>query len=994
MNAERWQRVKLLFSRALDYSVAKRISVIVKSDETPSVIAEARKLLSRDARAGSFLVSSGTATAESLFASPVSAGETIGGHFRITSELGRGGMGVVYRAEDLILSRPVALKFLRGDEDASTSTARVREEARAAARLNHPNICVIYETGEHHGQPYIVMELLEGKTLKQRIGPEGLPLPRLLDWAAQIADGLKAAHNAGVIHRDIKPANIFITAQEKIKILDFGLAGLSVPLIRSDSPTQLALTSPGLAAGTAPYMSPEQIRGKQLDSRTDLFSFGAVLYEMATGTRAFRGKTISAVISEVLQAVPPSATRLKPSLPPAVESIASKALEKDRSVRYQSAAEMLADLNAVGAVPEPPLQRQRLVPAAVALLAVATVAVYFYLHQRQAHRLTEKDTVVLADFTNTTGDPVFDGTLRQGLSAQLEQSPFLNLLSDTRIAQTLTLMSRPKDARLTQELAREVCQRTASTATIEGSIGSLGSQYVLGLKAVYCQTGDTLAEEQVTANGKEKVLGALGDAATKVRQKLGESLSSVERYGTPLDEATTPSLEALKAYSLGRKTVIAKGNTAALPFYKRAVELDPNFAMAYRAMGSLYTNLNEVGRAAENGRKAFDLREKVSERERLNIEADYYFLTTGELEKAAQAYELWQQTYPGDYTAVLHLGNVSTALGNYEKALDEAREAMRLDPDTPYSYINLAEDYISLNRLEEAEAVFKQAKERKTKTDMLYDRYVLAFLKGDIAQMTRLTTGAMGKPDAEDALLSEQADTEAWYGKLEMARELTWRAMDSAQHNDAKETAAGYQVLAGLREVESGNLEQARANVNAAVNLAPNRDVRAIAALVLARAGDTAAAEKLVAELDKAFPLDTLVQRYWLPTIRAGVALQRKDPRRAIELMHASSSIELGSPTGLNVYLCPVYLRGKAYLMLHDGNAAAAEFQKFIDHRGVVTNFPWGALARLGLARAYGLQGDTTKARTAYQDFLTLWKDADPDVPIYKQAKAEYAKLQ
>ena len=470
----------------------------------------------------------------------------------------------------------------------------------------------------------------------------------------------------------------------------------------------------------------------------------------------------------------------------------------------------------------------------------------------------------------------------------------------------------------------------------------------------------------------------------------------MQKYATPVEEATTPSLEALKAYSLGVKTEYAKGDTAALPFFKRAVELDPNFAMAYASMSGMPTSTStKRGGAAEYARKAYELREKVSERERFYIEANYYLFATGELEKAAQTFELWQQTYPRDDCPYLVLGFISADLGNWEKALEEFREALRLEPNNVVNYVNLGIAYTALNRLDEAEAVYKQAEERKLENEcLLQSRYWLAFLKGDAAQMAQLVSAAMGKPGAEDLLLATQADTEGWYGKLKNAHELTRRAMDSAQHNDAKESAAAYQAAAALREVESGNREQARAEANAALKLAPNRDVRAMAALALARAGDTAGAEKLAAELDKTFPLDTLVQRYWLPTIRAAVALERKDPNRAIELLKVASTIELGEPTQFTIFLCPVYLRGEAYLMLHDGNRAAAEFQKFIDHRGLVMNFPWGALARLGLARAYAMQGDTAKARAAYQDFLTLWKDADPDIPILKQAKAEYAKLQ
>jgi len=617
----------------------------------------------------------------------------------------------------------------------------------------------------------------------------------------------------------------------------------------------------------------------------------------------------------------------------------------------------------------------------------------YYLLQ-QTRPLTDKDTIVLSDFTNTTGDSVFDDTLKQGLSVQLEQSPFLDMISERKVNQTLKLMGRPGGDRLTPEVTREVCLRTGSKAMLTGSIAGLGSQFVIGLKAVNCNTGDVLAEAQEQASGKEAVLKALDNAAVSLRSKLGESLSSLQKYATPVEEATTPSLEALKVYSLGRQTHYAKGDTAALPFYQRAVELDPNFARAYVSMSGAYSDLNEMSRAAENARKAYGLREKVSERERFSIEANYYLTATGELEKAARAYELWQQTYPRDELPYINLGFISASLGNWEKSLEEAREALRLEPNNATNYLNLGNAYTSLNRLDEAEALYKQAEARKLESEtLLSNRYQIAFVKGDTAQMARSAAAAMGKPGTEDLLLAAQADTEAWYGKFKNARELTRRAMESAQHNDAKEAAAAYLAAAALREVE-GNKKQALADAAAAVTLAPNRDVRAMAALALALAGDTAGAEKLAAELDKAFPLDTLVQRYWQPTIRAAAALQRKDPNRAVELLNLASTVELGQPTNLTVVLCPVYLRGEAYLMLGDGDRAAVEFQKFIDHYGLALNFPWGALARLGLARAYAMRGSRVKAGAAYQEFFTLWKDADPDIPILKKAKAEYAKLQ
>lgn len=624
------------------------------------------------------------------------------------------------------------------------------------------------------------------------------------------------------------------------------------------------------------------------------------------------------------------------------------------------------------------------VPIAVLLVAATIAGAFYFRWHRVVPPLTDRDTIVLSDFDNKTGDPVFDDTLKQGLSVQLEQSPFLGLISESKVNATLRLMGHPDGDHLTPEVTREVCQRTGSKAMVTGSIAVLGSQFVIGLRAVNCNTGDVLADAQVQAAGKEGVLKALDHAAFSLRSKLGESLISVQKYDTPLEETTTPSVDALKAYSLGVRMYYAKGQTAALPFYKRAVDLDPNFAIAYARMAITYANLSEDWRSDENCRKAYELREKVSERERFFIEA--YCGYFEDVEREVQTLELWQQTYPKDDYPYRQLAFIYEHLGNWEKASEEAREALRLEPNNGVNYVYLSDAYLALSRLDEAEAVFKQAEERKLENEMLLqNRYWVAFLKGDSAQMTQLFSAAMGKPGAEDIFLATLADTEGWYGQLRNASELTRRAIDSAQRNDANERAAMYQALAALREVESGNREQARAEANAALKLAPDYWVRAMAAMALARAGDTAKAETLAAGFGKS--------RYFPPTIRAAIALEHKDPNRAIELLNMGP-IELSKPSHFAVFLCPVYVRGEAYLMLHDGNRAAAEFQKFIDHRGLVVNFPWGALARLGLARAYAMQGDTAKARTAYRDFLTLWKDADTDVPILKQAKAEYAQLQ
>jgi DNA-binding winged helix-turn-helix (wHTH) protein/tetratricopeptide (TPR) repeat protein len=628
------------------------------------------------------------------------------------------------------------------------------------------------------------------------------------------------------------------------------------------------------------------------------------------------------------------------------------------------------------------------------LAVVALIAGGIYWRSwHKVTALTERDTIVLADFTNSTGDNVFDDTLKQGLAIQLEQSPFLELVSDRKVNETLKMMGRPVGDRLTPEVTREVCLRTGSKAMLIGSIAGLGSQFVIGLKATNCNTGDVLGAAQEQAGGKEAVLRALDAAAVRLRRKLGESLSSLQKFATPVEEATTPSLEALKAYSLGRKTGFTKGATAALPFYKRAVELDPNFAMAYRGISAVYTNRSEVGRATENARRAYELRAKVSERERFSIEATYYMHATGELDNAVEVYELWQQTYPRDFLPHGNLGVVYGCLGNWEKALEETREGLRLEPSNQVSYGNLAKDYTTLNRLDEAEAAYKRAQERKLESEFLsLYGYQVFFGKDDTAQMAKILSAAVGKPGPEDLLLAGQADTQAWHGSFRSARELTRQAMDSAQRNNAKEAAALYQTAAALGEVESGNRERARADAYAAVKMAPNRDVRGLAALALARAGDPGG-EKLANELDKDFPLDTLVQRYWMPTIRAAEALERKDPSRAIKLLKVAEDIELSQPTNLTVTLCPVYLRGQAYLMLRDGDLAAVEFQKFIDHRGLVVNFSWGALARLGLARAYAQTGDTEKSRAGYREFLALWKNADTDLGILKEAKAEYKKL-
>jgi eukaryotic-like serine/threonine-protein kinase len=963
------------------------------------------------------------------------------GRYEIRSLIRKGGMGEVYLAQDTQLRRPVAIKVLTAEftQDAER-LHRFEHESYAASSLNHPNILTIHEIGSQDGVHYIATEYIDGESLRDRLHHSRMQLREVLDVAIQVASALSAAHQAGIVHRDIKPENIMLRRDGYVKVLDFGLAKLTDHEAKEqesdETPTRVMIkTDPGVVMGTSFYMSPEQARALEVDARTDIWSLGCVIYEMVTGRMPFEGPTTSDVIGLILHKEPLPLARYGPEIPAELDRIVTKALEKDREERYQVVKDLALDLKKLKRHMEFELDLERTVPPedashaistisgstettkastaqtdspavvhttssaeyivsqikthkkasaliAAALVIAVTAAILFYF--KPASALSDKDTILLADFVNTTADPVFDGTLKQGLAVQLAQSPFLNVFPDARVRQTLRLMGRSPEDRVTKEVAREICQRQGLKAFLAGSINNLGTSYVITLEAINGQSGEEIAREQVEAESKEQVLKVLSQAASKLRQKLGESLSSIQKFDAPL-ELTTSSLDALKAYSLGNEQSTKGRFLEGIPFYKRAVELDPNFAYAYAGLAVQYNNTNQPKLATEYAEKAFALRDRVSELEKLRISYFYHSYLTGEIDKQIEVLAMYKSTYPRDYRAPGNLSDVYLRTGQFEKAAAEAREAVGLNPNTAAGYLNLAQAFISLGRFADAREISEQALHQNLDATGLHSLlYQVAFLGGDTAAMQQQLDWARGKPD-EYVSLDWQTQTAAFLGQWRRSQDLSRGAIELATRNDAKEVAGQYLVEAALRGAVLGQCSQ----IKAAMSQSQERNTRFLTrgAVALALCSETAQVPTVIDELTKQYPKHTLINSLWLPLMRGAVQLNRNVPAEAIQLLEPARRYEAAAE------FWPQYLRGLAYLKLKSGNEAAAEFQKILDNRGQAPLSVLYPLAHLGLARAAALTGDLSKSRKAYQDFLALWKDADSDLTVLQEAKQEYEKL-
>jgi serine/threonine protein kinase/tetratricopeptide (TPR) repeat protein len=954
--------------------------------------------------------SSGIPPGEVTAETPLQPSSLVGkkvSHYRVLDVIGGGGMGVVFKAEDLRLGRLVALKFLP-EEFAGDAVAlkRFEREAQTASSLNHPNICTIYEIEEHEGQPFIAMELLQGSTLRDHLSApkqEPLPLPELLGISAQICDGLQAAHDKGIIHRDIKPANIFLCKSGTVKILDFGLAKLAgsdvalekteaasttVPETPStESPTK-ALTRTGTTAGTAGYMSPEQIRHEELDIRSDLFSFGLVIYEMACGQRAFTGQTL-ADVHEAIQHQPLAPARARnPVLPRSFDLTLAKALEKDRDRRYQSAGALKDDLRRIMREIHPRMRWTWWALAASVLLAVGALSVWRYEVYRHHITLAPTDTIVLADVDNRTGDPVFDDALNTALRSEMEQTPYLNVLGLDKAYATMGQLKLAPASRITPEIARQICEKTNSKTVISDSIADAGNRYRLEMRALDCGSGATLAEERTDISARNQVVHEFGATAVRLRIKLGEPTDSLARFNQPLEIATSASLEALQMGAQGNKLFLAGNSAEALKLDQQAVELDPNFALMHGRMGAAYLYLGNTDLAATSYTRAYQLRDRLTEKDRLSTEIAYYGRVIGDWEKEYSSVLDLLRIFPQDVFAHANLRAAFVYLGQPGRAADEAAETARLRPSA-YYFGSAIQSIRFASRFNEAKSWLAKADALKLDNSLIRrERLIVAFATGDQDSVEKILNEEEQGSYRED-FLHEHSLIEIQQGRFHSAERLRLQAWGQT----SKAGIADWWVfLSALEDAEVGKDVQARHYESKAAAGPLDRNGKIALALAFARSGQTAEAGKLADQVSAERPDDTLVQHYFVPTIRAAIKLQQHDPAAAIDLLRGTVKYDLAF-TGLFDYVYPAYIRGLAYQQSGDGQSAAAQFQKLIDNPGISVRHVIGPLARLQLGRAQKLMGDNASARKSYEEFLSIWKDADPDVPVYRQAKAEYAQL-
>ncbi|MBS1788066.1 MAG: protein kinase [Acidobacteria bacterium] len=1006
ISAERWKQIDELLDAALERSLVDRSAFL---DKACAGDAELRRkveaLLKSEAEAKSFIEAPAAAFAAELIVEN-DYNTQIGAtqperqiqHYKILSQLGEGGMGEVWLAEDVRLKRKLALKLLppRFAEDADRIQRFLREGMIASA-LNHPNILTIYEIGQTENSFFIATEYVEGHTLRQRMIAGRMTPIEAIDIARQIASALTAAHETGVIHRDIKPENIMLRTDDVVKVLDFGLAKLVDPLNPQAEIHNPQLTLPGMVMGTASYMSPEQVRGMEADTRSDVFCLGIVLYEMLAGVRPFVGTTMADVMSAVLNQEP----RPLAEIPEELGQIIHRALRKEPVDRYPTARELLHDLdslkeelvlNSRQSQPTPIAAPRRGYKqfAFVALAVVALLVMALIVFSKRTPALTEKDTVLLADFVNTTGDTVFDGTLKQALAVQLEQSPYLSIFPEQQARQTLRLMNRKPDEKLTPEAAREICQRNGIKAMLGGTIAPLGSHFVLTLEAMNAATGEVIARQLAEADSKEQVLKTLGEAATELRGKLGESLSSIQKFDKPLEQATTSSLDALKAYSQGMDLKLSGKEEASLPFFHRAVELDPNFARAWADLATAAFNDDSYEQAAQFSEKAYNLRDRVSEHEHFYIAQQHLYFVVGDLENRMEVLELWRRTYPRDFLPPSLLSTGYTIAGQFDKSLEETRASLELNPKNAVAFNNQAYHLVNLNRFDEALTIIQQAVAQKIDGYTTHAAlHAIAFIRGDAAEVERQVEWAKGKP-FEPYLLAEHAATAGAAGQMRQSREFTRRATGMLEGKD-NEVAGRWAFISALREAAYGNCQQATKDAAKSISLVRNRWQLSAAAVALAMCGEAVRAETIADEQARRFPQDTAINTLFRPGVLAAIEISRNNPRRAIELLEQPRRYELGSFG----FLWPAYLRGLAYLQLRAGREAETEFRKLIDHQGFVINnnvSPPYSLAQLGLARALTLTGDSAKTSQAYQTLFDMWKDADADLTALRAAEQEYQR--